>query len=201
MNVYVDSIRFHEALIYATQTHALQFRKGTNIPYVSHLYAVAGLVMECGGDDDEVIAAFLHDAVEDQGGKKRLKEIQQNFGDRVADIVHGCSEIHTAPKPLWRERKERYIVHIKNPETSSSVVLVSCADKLHNARTMLSDYRVEGEKLWGRFNASSEQILWFNRTLANIFIERTKLPIAAELNRVVLDIERLVQERKKVTSP
>ena len=201
MIFFTDSIRFREALLYATQTHALQFRKGTNIPYVSHLYAVASLVMECGGDEDEVIAALLHDAVEDQGGMERLKEIQQNFGDRVADVVCGCSEMYTKSKPPWRERKERYIAHIKDPETSSSVVLVSCADKLHNARSILSDYRIEGEKLWERFNASSEQILWFNRTLANVFLERAKIPLAAELDRVVLDIERLVQERKTVSSP
>ena len=196
MSNYVNSRRFHEALLYATQTHALQYRKGTDIPYVSHLYAVASIVMESGGDDDEVIAALLHDAVEDQGGMERLKEIQQNFGGCVADIVRGCSEMYTTPKPPWKERKERYIDKIKDPGTSSSVVLVSCADKLHNARTILADYREEGDRLWMRFNASSEQILWFNRTLANIFLERTKLPIAEELNRVVLDIERLTQESK-----
>jgi len=201
VSIHVNSIRFHEALLYATQTHALQFRKGTNIPYVSHLYAVASLVMECGGDDDEVIAALLHDAVEDQGGRDQLNEIQQKFGDRVADIVNGCSEVYTKPKPPWKERKERYIAHIKSPDTSSSVVLVSCADKLHNARAILADYREDGEKLWERFNAPSEQILWFYRTLANEFLERTKIPLAVELDRVVLSIERLVQERKTVASP
>jgi len=201
MNILANSTRFHEALLYATRAHALQFRKGTNIPYVSHLYTVASLVMECGGDEDEVIAALLHDAVEDQGGIKRLNEIQQKFGNRVADIVCGCSEMYTKPKPPWRERKERYIAHIKNPETSGSVVLVSCADKLHNARAILSDYREEGEKVWERFNASSEEILWFNRTLANVFLERTEIPLAKELDRVVLDIERLVQERKAVVFP
>ena len=129
------SPRFLSALNYATSLHARQFRKGTKIPYISHLYSVAALVMEAGGTEAEVTAALLHDAVEDQGGAPILALIRDQFGVKVADIVNGCTDdIPEADKPKkpWRIRKEAYIAHLG--KASCSVRLVSNADKLHNAR-------------------------------------------------------------------
>ena len=131
--------QFVSALDYAVRLHDGQMRKGTDIPYVSHLLAVAALVMESGGDQDETIAALLHDAVEDCGGRPVLNEIRSRFGDRVADIVDGCTDAYTEPKPPWKARKEQYLHHLE--DASESILLVSNADKLHNARAILTDYR------------------------------------------------------------
>ena len=128
-----DSIltdRFDRAFAFARHLHRDQFRKGTAIPYTAHLLAVAALVLEDGGDEDQAVAALLHDAVEDHGGLGRLEEIRQLFGERVAEIVEGCSDSFTIPKPPWRERKERYIEHLRHAD--AGVRRVSLADKLHN---------------------------------------------------------------------
>lgn len=135
--------RFEAALVYASQVHAGQKRKGTEIPYIAHLLSVAGIVLEEDGDEDEAIAALLHDAVEDQGGQARLEDIGSRFGDRVAEIVEGCTDADTIPKPEWQERKERHLAHLRG--ASSSVLEVSAADKLHNARAILAGYRIHGE--------------------------------------------------------
>ncbi|MBA2344583.1 MAG: HD domain-containing protein, partial [Rubrobacter sp.] len=131
--------KFEQALTYASIVHAAQRRKGTETPYITHLLAVAAIVGENGGTENEIIAALLHDAPEDQGGKERLADIRTRFGDEVADIVEACSDTFEIPKPPWRGRKEAYIAHIR--EASASARLVSAADKLHNARSILSDYR------------------------------------------------------------
>ena len=144
--------RFDEALVYATHLHEGTFRKETSIPYVSHLLAVCARVLEDGGSEDEAIAALLHDAVEDAGGRERLGAIRARFGERVAAIVAGCSDTDQSPKPPWRERKERYIGHLKT-EADASTLRVSLADKLHNARAILRDHRAMGEAIWGRFNS------------------------------------------------
>src|SRR5512143_2156727 len=136
------SSRFQEALLYATQ-----LRAGTAIPYVSHVLIVAGLVLENGGDEDEAIAALLHDAVEDQGGETRLADINARFGARVAAIVLGCSDCTTRPKPPWEDRKRRYLRHVRSAPASDR--LVSAADKLANARAIVADYREHGDDLWG----------------------------------------------------
>ena len=127
--------RFKKALEYATVVHGGQPRKGTSVPYVSHLLAVCALVLEDGGDEDEAIAALLHDAVEDCGGQPRLEDIRWQFGDRVGDIVRACSDTDKTPKPLWKERKTQYIAHAR--QASPEARRVSCADKLHNARSIL----------------------------------------------------------------
>src|SRR5687768_18506851 len=126
------SPKFGEALQYAVIVHAGQMRKGTNIPYVSHLLGVASIAMEHGANEDETIGALLHDAGEDAGGRGRIEDIRQRFGNQVADIVDGCTDAYVLPKPPWRKRKEDYIAHITT--ASASVRLVSAADKLHNAR-------------------------------------------------------------------
>lgn len=182
--------RFEEALVYAARLHSAQVRKGSGIPYVAHLLAVAGLVIEHGEDEDEAIAALLHDAVEDQGGAPRREEIRRRFGDRVAEIVDGCTDAETVPKPPWRARKERYVAHLA--EAPPSVLLVSSADKLHNARSILADYRTCGEALWERFTGGREGTLWYYRALVEAFRARgAAVPLADELARVVTELERL----------
>src|SRR5580704_12529855 len=123
--------RFDRALLYATDAHAAQSRKGTSRPYIAHLLGVAAIVLTHGGDEDEAIAALLHDAVEDQGGKPRLRDIRRKFGARVAGIVEGCTDADTEPKPPWLERKKKYLEHLRHAD--ASVRLVSAADKVYNA--------------------------------------------------------------------
>ena len=175
--------RFEDALVYATQLHASQVRKGTDIPYVSHLLGVASLVIEAGGTEDEAIAALLHDGPEDQGGLGTLKEIRDRFGVPVGKIVAACSDTFEEKKPAWQKRKQAYLDHLL--DATPSVRLVSCADKLHNARAILTDYRRHGEELWQRFNAGREDILWYYGELARIFSDRGPEQLAAELTSVV----------------
>jgi (p)ppGpp synthase/HD superfamily hydrolase len=183
------SARFEEALILAVRWHAGQVRKETTIPYIAHLLAVAGIVLEQGAGEDEAIAALLHDAVEDQGGVVALGEIRRRFGDGVAEIVAGCTDAWTTPKPPWRERKEAYIAHLR--QASASVRLVSAADKLHNARSILTDYRALGDALWSRFNGGKEGTLWYYRALVETLQAADPTPLVEELDRVVSEIERL----------
>jgi (p)ppGpp synthase/HD superfamily hydrolase len=188
------SARFEEALILAARWHAGQVRKETTIPYIAHLLGVASLVLEQGADEDEAIAALLHDAVEDQGGVVALEEIRRRFGDGVAEIVAGCTDAWTTPKPPWRERKEAYIAHLR--QASASVRLVSAADKLHNARSILADYRVLGDALWSRFNGGKEGTLWYYRALVETLQATDPTPLVEELDRVVSEIERLARMEK-----
>lgn len=188
------SERFDDALVFASRLHARQRRKGTDIPYVAHLLAVTALVLEHGGGEDEAIAALLHDAVEDQGGAATLEAIRARFGAVVADTVAGCSDAHGEPKPPWRARKEAYIAHVRH--APAAVVLVSACDKLHNARSILADYRRIGEALWPRFNAGAEAILWYYQALA-VALRGAGAPegLSDELERTVAEIVRLYRER------
>jgi (p)ppGpp synthase/HD superfamily hydrolase len=181
--------RFTEALTYTTELHARQRRKGTDVPYIAHLLGVAAIVLEDGGDEDEAIAALLHDAVEDQGGLPTLAIIGERFGARVADIVRGCTDADTHLKPPWRERKEAYIAHVRY--ASPSVRRVSLADKLHNARAILHDQRQIGDAIFDRFAGGKAGTIWYYRTLAHVFTDTASGPNAAELDRVVTEIERL----------
>jgi (p)ppGpp synthase/HD superfamily hydrolase len=183
--------RFENALVFAAQLHARQNRKGTNIPYIAHLMSVASLVLENGADEDTAIAALLHDAIEDQGGARTREEIRRRFGDRVTAIVDGCTDAEVVPKPPWRARKEAYIAHIARADAATR--LVSAADKLHNARAILADYRTLGEALWKRFNGGKEGTLWYYRALSNAFRQAGPTPLTEELDRVVREIERLAQ--------
>ena len=159
--------RFATALGYAATLHATQLRKGTHTPYVSHLLAVSALAIEYGANEDEAIAALLHDAIEDQGGAETRRRIAALFGPTVAEIVDGCTDTDVTPKPPWRERKERYIAHV--PHASRSVRLVSMCDKLHNARSLLTDVRARRPDMWSRFNAGREDTLWYYRELVTAF--------------------------------
>jgi (p)ppGpp synthase/HD superfamily hydrolase len=185
--------KFGEALTYAVRVHRDQTRKGTQVPYVTHLLAVAAIVGENGGTENEVVAALLHDAPEDQGGKERLEDIRERFGDEVAGIVAGCTDTYEDPKPPWRERKEAYIAHIAHaPE---SVRLVSAADKLHNARAILADLRVVGDELWQRFTGGKEGTLWYYRALVATFRAAGSNAVVEELDRVVSELENLAGKR------
>ena len=187
------SQRFEDALVYSARLHAKQIRKGTTIPYVSHLLGVAGIVLEHGGNEVETIAALLHDAVEDQGGADTRKEIRRRFGDAVVSIVDGCTDAEVIPKPPWKERKEQYIARLSH--ASPSILLVSAADKLHNARAILGDYRALGENLWDRFNGGKEGTLWYYKSLVDAFKQAAAgtalAPLIEELERVVGEIEKL----------
>ena len=182
--------RFRSALVLASELHRGQVRKGAKgIPYVGHLLGVASIVIEDGGDEDEAIAALLHDAPEDQGGAATLARIRSEYGERVGAIVEACTDTLENPKPPWRERKERYIAHLE--EAPEDVLRVSLADKVHNARAILADYREIGEELWSRFRGSREESLWYYRTLADVFSRRRPGPLADELRRTVDEIEAL----------
>jgi len=184
----VLSRRFEDALVYAAQLHRDQLRKGTNIPYIAHLLAVTSIAVEHGADEDEAIGALLHDAAEDQGGMATLATIRERFGARIADIVEGCTDAVTIPKPPWRQRKEAYVAHL--PMASASVRLVSASDKLHNARSILSDLYRDGEKTWARFNGDKEGTLWYYRALVNAFRTVCSSPLVEELDRVVTAMEQ-----------
>ncbi|MGA8574343.1 MAG: HD domain-containing protein [Candidatus Cybelea sp.] len=190
------SDRFSEALGYANLVHRTQTRKGTEIPYLSHLLAVASIVLERGGDEDEAIAAVLHDAPEDCGGLPQLEQIREQFGDRVAEIVEGCSdslEIDPLAKEAWRPRKKRYHDHVR-ATSNPSVLLVSAADKLHNARAMLSDRQRLGPIVWDRFKGGRDGTLWNYEVLLEVYAASTDervRAIAAELAPIVAALAEL----------
>lgn len=169
--------------------HSGQVKKGAGgVPYISHLMGVAGLVMEAGGDEDLTIAALLHDVVEDCGGALRLTEIEQQFGERVAHVVDGCTDSYSYPKPPWRERKQAYIARLR--EEDEDTRLVSAADKVHNSRSILWDFREIGDEVWQRFSGKREGTLWYYRTLAEEFRRRPNR-LSRELDRVVTELDGL----------
>ena len=187
--------RFEQALVYATRLHATQIRKATGVPYIAHLLSVTALVLEDGGNEDEAIAALLHDAVEDQGGKATRAEIYRLFGEQVVAIVDGCTEFDSLPKPPWRDRKQRYLEQLR--QGSSSVRRVALADKLHNARSLLSDYRQQGDEIWSMFGAGKEGMLWFYHSLLWVYRSTGSNPLVEELARVIGELEQLVMTGKK----
>jgi GTP pyrophosphokinase len=182
------SERFVEAVGYAADLHKDQARKGGEVPYLSHLLAVASFVIEDGGDEDEAIAALLHDAAEDQGGRPRLEDIRARFGPKVAHIVEGCTDSWTRPKEPWMDRKERYVEHAKKLDRET--LRVSAADKVHNAYTILRDLRTHGDAVWERFNASADDIIWYYDALVRSFRDAGGSPLVDELERVVRGIKR-----------
>ena len=184
--------RFEQALVYATRLHAAQIRKATGVPYITHLLSVTALVLEDGGNEDEAIAALLHDAVEDQGGKATRAEIYRLFGEQVVAIVDGCTEFDSLPKPPWRERKQRYLEQLR--QGSSSVRRVALADKLHNARSLLGDYRQQGDEIWSMFGAGKEGMLWFYHSLLWVYRSTGSNPLVEELARVIGELEQLVAQ-------
>lgn len=182
--------RFRRALKLAFELHAGQTRKGSGVPYFGHLLGVTSIVLETGASEDEAIAALLHDAAEDQGGRETLERIRDEFGEAVADIVESCSDSLGEPKPPWRERKRAYLEHLDR--ASEPALRVSLADKLHNVRTIVVDYRELGEALWERFNAERDDVLGYYRALAGIFSRRMPGALATELSLTVTELEGLV---------
>ncbi len=175
--------RYDEALLYAHELHRTQTRKGTSIPYIAHLMTVSALVLEHGGDEDQAIAALLHDAAEDQGGVDTLEEIRKRFGDGVATIVSDCTDSWTEPKPEWRPRKEAYLALL--PAKSPRSLLVSLADKTHNAEAVLFDYLELRDALWSRFNGGAAGTRWYYAELVQVFTSAMPGPLAKRLSHAV----------------
>ncbi|MBK6423588.1 MAG: HD domain-containing protein [Gemmatimonadetes bacterium] len=179
--------RYSAALAFASELHGSQLRKGTAVPYIAHLLSVSALVLEAGGDEDAAIAALLHDAVEDQGGRPMLDRIRARFGDGVADIVAACTDAEVTPKPPWRQRKEAYLASI--PHKPAPALLVSIADKVHNAGAILRDYTQLGEAVWARFAGGREGTLWYYRSLSDAFRGRAPQPLWELLEERVAALE------------
>src|SRR5215218_8259282 len=186
--------RLIEALAVATRLHADQVRKSTTIPYVSHLYGACSIALDYGANEDEAIAALLHDAIEDADDTQAARDAVAAFGPRVVHIVEACTDGTPGPdgkKPPWAQRKEAYLKHLATAD--AGVLLVSASDKLHNARSILADVRRDPEQLWTRFNATPEQTLWYYRGLVGAFRsnEASRQDLVDELDRTVTEIERL----------
>jgi len=180
--------RFDEAFRYAHEAHVAQVRKGSGAPYVSHLMGVASIVLDDGGSEDEAIAALLHDAPEDQGGRGRLADIRERFGDTVAQIVEDCTDSWNEPKEPWLERKQAYIQHAR--KLSGPSLRVSAADKVHNAYAILRDLRNLGERAWERFNATPDDVVAYYESLVRAYREAGGGVLVDELDRIVRGIQR-----------
>ena len=192
------SDRFCQALLYAAALHGDQRRKISGEPYLAHLLGVAAIALEHGADENQAIAALLHDAIEDQGGAAAREEIRRRFGQGVTEIVEGCSDADTTPKPPWRQRKEAYVARLH--DASDSVRLVSAADKLLNARAVLREYRARGEALWSHFRGGREGTLWYYRAVADALKHAGSSPLVEELLRAVGEIEQMVLQPGKNSS-
>ena len=180
--------RFDEAVRYAREVHAGQSRKGGRAPYVAHLLGVASIVLDDGGTEDEAIAALLHDAAEDHGGRERLADIQARFGDAVAKIVEDCTDSWSTPKEPWAERKQAYVQHARQLPAPS--LRVSAADKVHNAYAILRDLRNSGEAVWSRFSATPDDVMAYYEGLVRAYREAGGGRLVDELDRIVRGIRR-----------
>lgn len=188
--------RFLEAFRYALDKHRTQRRKGSDIPYIAHLMSVSSIVLEAGGDEDQAIAALLHDVVEDQGGAPVLDEIRERFGERVTRIVHGCTDsfvVQDEEKRPWRERKEDYIRRVATEGADTR--LVSAADKLANSRAIVSDLRAHRDDVWKRFKGGKEGTLWYYDALVHTFQQAGTNRVVEELALVVTEMRRLAAEQ------
>jgi len=190
------SIRFDHALLFAAQVHRNQGRKKSGVPYISHLLGVAAIVLDYGGDEDMGIAALLHDAAEDHGGKAMLAVISQMFGPRVAKIVDGCTDSYGDEgknKPKWYPRKLRYIRRMRHEDADTR--FVSAADKLYNARAILRDVRQYGDSAFGSFSAPKAKVLWYYRSLVREYraagVTHQLKPLLDDYDRVVTELEHL----------
>ncbi len=189
--------RLTRAVEYGRHLH-IERRKGTGIPSMAHLFGVASLVMGEAGltgfpvTEDMVLAALLHDAVEDHGGAARLEDIRQNFGDDVARMVEGLSDTLAEDpdeKESWEERKQGYIDRLR--DEPADVRLISAADKLYNARSILEDYRLIGPEVWKRFKRSRDLQIWYYDTILEVFKSAGKMRIVDELERVVDELRQI----------
>lgn len=179
------SERVDDALAFVAEAFRKKLRKGTGTPYLAHLLAVSALVAEHGGDEDQIVAALLHDTLEDIDGVT-ADDIERRFGSRVAELVVGLSDTTTRPKPPWQERKQRYLAHLRGE--APTLKLVSAADKLHNARSLVRDYLQVGDSLWDRFTASKEQTLWYYQEVLGALVDGWEHPILGELELTVREL-------------
>ena len=197
------SSRFEDVLLYAVRVHAGDLRKGTSIPYIAHLLSVCALVLEDGGDEEQAVAALLHDALEDHPETVRREEIGKKFGPRVLSLVEGSTdtppEYKGGKKPPWKGRKQAYIEHVRS--AGADMLRLSLADKLHNARAILADYRRMGDALWSRFHVGKSEpgeirleILWYYRSLIVAFRDAGATGyLIEELERTIADLEALIR--------
>ena len=193
--LYCLTKRFDDALLWASNIHAGQFRKGTTTPYISHLLAVASIVMEITDDEELAIAALLHDAPEDRGGRATLKKINLQFGEKVKKLVEECSDTLEFPKPDSAERKTRYIQNL--PNISEDARMISLADKLHNARSIYIDYKLKGEQFWESFNVSKNESINYYRELCDTY---TKIGFQNKKAKLFLEeLDRMVEEIEKIS--
>jgi (p)ppGpp synthase/HD superfamily hydrolase len=187
---------FDRAVQYANRIHANQTRKSTDVPYMTHLLGVASLVLENGAQsEEEVIGALLHDAAEDQGGRPRLADIREQFGERVGHIVDACTDTYENPKPPWPERKEAYVTHVRERVQRGGdepALRVSLADKLHNTRAIVADVRESGDAVFERFNGKKDGTIWYYTALVEAF---RGFP-----NRMVGELEREVAELRRLAA-
>lgn len=191
------SDRFRRAFSKAFSLHREQHRKASQTPYMAHLMTVSSLVLENGGSEDQAIAALLHDAVEDAGGLDTLNEIREEFGEYVADLVDGCTDSYTQPKPDWKPRKLAYLEKLKNE--SDDVKLISLADKVHNARSILLDLHLSGESTWDKFKGKKSGTLWYYQALAKIFDDTPYPSLKHELRNLVDEIQTLANLMENVS--
>jgi GTP pyrophosphokinase len=198
---WLYSRRVVDALTAAASMHGAQRRKGSDVPYIAHLLGTCAIALEYGADEDEAIGALLHDAIEDVQPTDAARATVASFGERVLAIVVGCTDADTHPKPPWRERKQHYIDHLR--EADGSVLLVSAADKLHNARSLVADLRREGPSVWDRFKASREETLWSYRAAMEAMRANPahRPELVDELERVVMELASFVDESWPVPMP
>lgn len=175
--------RFEDALIFAFRLHAAQVRKTSQVPFMAHLLAVAGIVLDHGGSEDEAIAALLHDAAEDQGGLEVLNSIGKKFGVIVARIVDGCTDTYEHPKPPWKDRKEAYLNRLLDEE--KDVRFVSLADKVHNARSLILELRKGNDSVWDQFKGGKEGTLWYYNTLKEVYLQTGRDLLTEEFSELV----------------
>ena len=193
------SDRFKKALIYASRLHGGKLRKKTRIPDIGHILGVTAIALEYGANETEAIGALLHDAAEDAGGKKRLRDIERKFGAAVAKIVDGCTDTYDEPKPPWLERKKAYVAHARS--ASASTKLVSASDKLQNVGSLLRVYREEGDRVWRRYSNGKEGVLWYYRALVNGSTGKRIKPLVQQLDRVVSELESLANGGRQIKRP
>ncbi len=200
--------RFDAALDFVSKTHRDQTRKGTDTPYVTHLMGVAAIVGDVGGSEDQVIAALLHDTIEDQVEHHPDigDTIATMFGQSVLDLVLACSDTTAHPKPPWKARKEAYIAHIEEADSANPALLISLADKLYNGLTLLRDARIQGETLWDRFKATPTQTLWYYDSLAKAFESKSwpnaeQQTLCDDYRRLVDALATLIQSFQSAGTP
>lgn len=184
----IVSARLASAFSLAVQLHHDHLRKGSGVPYLTHLMAVSATVGEFGGDEDLMIAGLLHDALEDRPDRITLPDIIRQYGWRVGRVVEGCSDCQVSPKPPWEERKQAFLRRLRNE--SADVKLVAAADKLHNAGTLLRDVTRVGDSFWDRFNAPKERQCWYLRSCVDALEDGWWNDILLDLDRTVARLEQ-----------